>query len=400
MDNTQYILVINCGSSSLKFALVAPEIKLELLTGIAQRLGSEEATLTVKLEGQKQEFSLPKPYDHQSALHALIEYLNNKKLDNNIVAIGHRVVHAGEQYQLPTLINDDVLAILHQLCTLAPLHNPANIIGIKAAQQAFNDLPQVAVFDTAFHQSMPEKAYTYALPKSLYQQHGIRKYGFHGTSHFYVSRQAAHLLNKPVEQLSLISAHLGNGCSLAAIEQGKGKDTSMGFTPLAGVAMGTRCGDIDPGIIFHLINNLNYTTCEVENLLNKQSGLLGISEISNDCRTLEQQALEENNQNAKLALDVFSFSIAKAIAAMTVSLTQLDGVIFTGGIGENSSYIREQVIAQLSLLGLAVDSVKNEQTIRGKADNIAINNSPAILVIPTDEEWVIANQTLETINAI
>lgn len=397
MENNQYILVINCGSSSLKFALISPESKVELLSGLAQRLNDEEASLTVKHNDNKHLFTIEPPFSHKEALNGLISYLATHHLSEKIVAIGHRVVHAGEAYQLPTLINDDVMTTLKQLCTIAPLHNPANIIGIEAAKASFDHLPQVAVFDTAFHQTMPEKSYTYGLPQAFYKKHGIRKYGFHGTSHYYVSQNAAVLLNKPIENTSLISAHLGNGCSLTAIEGGKSKDTSMGFTPLAGVTMGTRCGDIDPGIIFHLVNTLNYSLAEVENLLNKQSGLIGISGISNDCRTLEQQALDENNPQAKLALDVFCFSIAKSIAAMSVSLTQLDGLIFTGGIGENSSFVRAQIVAQLSLLGLTIDQDKNQQTIRGKSGNIAADNSPAILVIPTDEEWVIANHTLQTI---
>ncbi|MAG75590.1 MAG: acetate kinase [Colwelliaceae bacterium] len=393
----KFILVINCGSSSLKFALIEPASKEQPLTGIAQCLNSNEANIVIKHNGEKHQDTLDAPFGHKEALANLINYLTQAQLIDVIAAIGHRVVHAGERYQLPTLIDNKVMATLEELCTLAPLHNPANIIGIEAARAAFEALPQVAVFDTAFHQTMPEKAYTYALPRNLYSEHGVRKYGFHGTSHYYVSRQAADYLNKNIDDTSVITAHLGNGCSITAIENGESRDTSMGFTPLAGVAMGTRCGDIDPGIIFHLLNNLNYSTEAVDKLLNKESGLLGISEISNDCRTLEEQALEQNNPQAKLALDVFCFSIAKAIAAMTTSLSKLDAVIFTGGIGENSSYVRQEVIKQLSLLQLFLDDTANEKTIRGQAGNIASDNSPVILVIPTDEEWVIASQTLALI---
>lgn len=393
----QTILVINCGSSSLKFALIDVATKEESLSGLAQRLGSDQASITIKYDGDKQTMALTAPYLHQAALAKLIEFLKTNSLTDTIVAIGHRVVHGGEEYHLPTLITEEVMTQLKRLSNLAPLHNPANITGIEAALAAFEDLPQVAVFDTAFHQSMPNKAFLYAVPQALYKEHSIRKYGFHGTSHYFVSREAANMLDKDINELSLVTVHLGNGCSLAAIEAGQSVDTSMGFTPLAGVTMGTRSGDIDPGVIFHLTSHCGYTIEQVDTMLNKESGLLGLSGISNDCRTLEEQALEENNPQAKLALDVFSFTIAKSLAAMTVSLTKLDGIIFTGGIGENSDYVREQVIKQLSLLGLALDPALNAQAIRGKSLNIAAEQSPAILVVPTNEEWVIANQTHQLI---
>ncbi|WP_448211498.1 acetate kinase [Colwellia sp. MEBiC06753] len=387
------ILVINCGSSSLKFALINTERKHTSLTGIAQCLGTEQATITFNFQDNKTKLAIKPPYQHQQAFDQLLPFLDEIGLRSSIFAIGHRVVHGGEKYQAPTLINQQVLLVLEELCSIAPLHNPANIIGINAASKAFKQLPQVAVFDTAFHQTMPKVAFTYPIDKALYQQQGIRKYGFHGTSHYFVSQQAAAMVNLPIEQTQFITVHLGNGCSVAAVAQGKSVDTSMGFTPLAGVAMGTRCGDIDPGIIFHLINHLDYPVEAVEKLLNNQSGLLGVSGISNDCRTLEQAALEDNNQDAQLALDVFCLSIAKAIAAMAASLTQLTGVVFTGGIGENSDYLRAQIIEHLSLLNLAIDDQKNQQARFGKSLNIAAKTSPAILVIPTNEEWVIAKQT-------
>ncbi|REL29401.1 acetate kinase [Thalassotalea euphylliae] len=393
----QTILVINCGSSSLKFALIDVATKEESLSGLAQRLGASDASITIKFNGEKQTFSLAASYNHQAALAALIEFLQTNSLTQSIVAIGHRVVHGGEMYHQPTLINDEVMAQLKSLSNLAPLHNPANIQGIEAALAAFADLPQVAVFDTAFHQTMPNKAFLYAVPQQLYKEHSIRKYGFHGTSHYFVSREAATMLDKDIEALSLVTVHLGNGCSLAAIEAGQSVDTSMGFTPLAGVTMGTRCGDIDPGVIFHLTTHCGYTVEQVDTMLNKESGLLGLSGISNDCRTLEDQALEQNNPQAKLALDVFSFTIAKSLAAMTVSLSKLDGIIFTGGIGENSDYVREQIVKQLAVLGVAIDPELNAQAIRGKSLNIATAPSPAVLVVPTNEEWVIANQTHQLI---
>ncbi|REL26746.1 acetate kinase [Thalassotalea euphylliae] len=393
----QTILVINCGSSSLKFALIDVATKEESLSGLAQRLGSEQASITIKYKGDKQTMALTAPYLHQAALAKLIEFLKTNSLTDSIVAIGHRVVHGGEEYHLPTLITEKVMAQLKKLSNLAPLHNPANIIGIEAALAAFEHLPQVAVFDTAFHQSIPNKAFLYAVPQKLYKEHSIRKYGFHGTSHYFVSREAANMLGKDINELSLVTVHLGNGCSLAAIEAGQSVDTSMGFTPLAGVTMGTRSGDIDPGVIFHLTSHCGYTVEQVDAMLNKESGLLGLSGISNDCRTLEEQALEENNPQAKLALDVFSFTIAKSLAAMTVSLSKLDGIVFTGGIGENSDYVRDQVIKQLSVLGLSLNEALNAQAIRGKSLNIATEQSPAILVVPTNEEWVIANQTHQLI---
>jgi len=286
---------------------------------------------------------------------------------------------------------------LIELCSLAPIHNPANIIGIKASLAAFKNLPQVAVFDTAFHQSMSSQTYIYPLPYALYEQHGIRRYGFHGTSHYYVSQEAAKMLNKSVDDTNVITAHLGNGCSVTAVSKGKSIDTSMGFTPLSGVAMGTRSGDLDPGVILHLINQLNYTPKEIDNLLNKNSGLMGISGISNDCRTLEEQALEENNPKAQLALDVFCLSIAKSIAAMTTNIPTLDALVFTGGIGENSHYIRANIIKHLSILRFAIDEKNNLAARFGQSMNIATVGTPAILVIPTNEEGVIASQTHQLI---
>ncbi|MFD2166901.1 acetate kinase [Thalassotalea euphylliae] len=393
MNSKNHILVINCGSSSLKFALINVESRQQQITGIAQCLATKDANITFKFQGSKKQVSLSAPYNHQSALDALIEFLSENQLSEKLGAIGHRVVHGGETYHLPTRIDEHVLETLEQLSTLAPLHNPANIMGINAALDAFPDLPQVAVFDTAFHQTMPQHAYTYPIPASLYKEHGIRKYGFHGTSHYYVSHKSAQLLGKDVSEVNLVTAHLGNGCSVTSVKGGKSIDSSMGFTPLAGVAMGTRCGDIDPGIIFHLTTQLDYTVEDVEKMLNKESGLFGMSGISNDCRTLEEQALNENNVDAQRALDVFTFLIAKSIAAMAVSLPSLDGIVFTGGIGENSDYVRQQVTHHLSILGLEIDPEKNKQARFGAALDISASSSRSIIVMPTDEEWVIAEQT-------
>ena len=330
--NNNFILVLNCGSSSLKFSLINPETGTTLLLGLAERLLSEQAMIKIKHDGKKEQCPVPSPFDHESAILYLVAHLKKLTLVDCITAVGHRVVHGGEVYCQPTLIDDDVKTAIKNLARLAPLHNPANLTGIIAAETAFPTLPQVAIFDTAFHQTMPEKAYIYGIPYRLYTQHGIRRYGFHGTSHYFVAKQVAKMLNKPLAQCSFISAHLGNGCSVTAIKDGKSVDTSLGMTPQEGIMMGTRSGDVDPGIIFHLINQLNYSVDDVENMLNKQSGLLGVSGISNDCRTIETAYTEDHNQQAKLALEVFCYRIAKAIASYTASLITLDGIIFTGGI--------------------------------------------------------------------
>jgi acetate kinase len=396
--STKAILVINCGSSSVKFSLIKPLSGETLLSGLAECLHTSDAKIIVKVNGEKQTYKLPDPFNHQTALAVLVKQLQQLGLVKDITAIGHRVVHGGEQYSKPTLITQDVEQAISQLAKLAPLHNPANLIGIKACQQAFEELPQVAVFDTAFHQSMPEKAYVYGLPYSLYKEHGIRRYGFHGTSHYFVAKQAAEQLNKPLKQCNLISAHLGNGCSLTVIKDGESVDTSMGMTPGEGVIMGTRCGDLDTGIIFHLVENLGYSISDVDKLVNKESGLLGISGLSNDGRTLEDAMLNDNHAQATLALTVFCYRIAKTIASYSASLTKLDGLIFTGGIGENSSWVRTEIVKQLALLNFSIDEEKNEATRFGASGNIATENSRACWVIATNEEWVIAEQSAQLLS--
>lgn len=398
------ILVINCGSSSVKFSLIQPETGHSLLSGLAECLTTPQASIKIKhkltpSENEQSETSpLAQPYDHQQALTTLVSKLRSLNLVENIIAVGHRVVHGGENYAQPVLINDDVKATIKQLAKLAPLHNPANLIGINACQQAFEDLPQMAIFDTAFHQSMPEKAYLYGVPFSLYREHGIRRYGFHGTSHFFVANQAAKLMDKSLSQCNLISAHLGNGCSVTAIKNGESVDTSLGMTPLEGVMMGTRSGDIDAGIVFHLVEQLGYSINEVDTLLNKKSGLLGVSQLSNDCRTLEEAMLDPNHPQsaqAKLALTVFCYRIAKSIASFSASLTTLDGLIFTGGIGENSSWVRAKIIKQLSLLNFSVCEQANQTARFGTNGNISTADARPCWVIATNEEWVIAQQSAQ-----
>jgi len=397
-ENSDAILVINCGSSSVKFSLIQPQTGETLLSGLAECLLSSDAKITIKQREVKSSYKLTSPFDHQSALAILVEQLQKLGLVKHIGAIGHRVVHGGEKYSQPTLITEKVELAIEQLAKLAPLHNPANLIGIKACQQAFKSLPHVAVFDTAFHQTMPEKAYIYGLPYSLYKEHGVRRYGFHGTSHYFVAKQAAKELNKPLAQCNLISAHLGNGCSVTVIKNGESVDTSLGMTPVEGVMMGTRSGDLDAGIIFHLVEHLGYSIADIDKLVNKESGLLGVSQLSNDCRTLENAMLEENNKQATLALMVFCYRIAKSIASYSASLTQLDGLIFTGGIGENSSWVRAQIIKQLALLNFSLDDDKNQATRFGASGNIAAENARACWVIATNEEWVIAEQSAQLLN--
>ena len=405
--NNSAILVINCGSSSVKFSLIAPKTGISLLSGLAECLTTPQASIKIKhnISDDKTEQSeinsLSAPFDHQQALNVLVSKLNALNLVKNIIAVGHRVVHGGEHYSQPTLINDDVKNTIENLAKLAPLHNPANLIGINACQKAFAKLPQIAIFDTAFHQSMPEKAYLYGIPFELYRDHGIRRYGFHGTSHYFVANQAATLMEKPLAQCNLISAHLGNGCSVTVIKNGKSVDTSLGMTPLEGVMMGTRSGDIDAGIVFHLVEQLGYSIEQVDTLLNKKSGLLGVSQLSNDCRTLEAAMLDTSHAQsaqAKLALTVFCYRIAKSIASFSASLTELDGLIFTGGIGENSSWVRQQILAQLSLLNFKVCEETNQSTRFGAIGNIATNSSRPCWVIATNEEWVIAQQSAQLLS--
>lgn len=384
-------LVINCGSSSLKFALLNPQHPQALRWGLADRLLEAQPTLSLRSTDASQSLLL-KQGGHQGALQGLLQSLDHEGLLAQVHSVGHRVVHGGEAFKQATLITPEVLKQIEACIPLAPLHNPANLQGIRAAQEALPHLPQVAVFDTAFHQSMPAKAYHYALPNSLYQQHGVRRYGFHGTSHQYVCQQAAQMLGQPLEQTQLISAHLGNGASVTAVAGGQSRDTSMGLTPLEGLVMGTRSGDIDPNLHLFISERLNLDLAQVTELLNKQSGLLGLSGLSNDCRTLEAAA-QQGHAGAQLALEVFCYRLAKYIAAMTVALDgPLDALIFTGGIGENSHWVRHTTVAQLRGLGLQVNTQANQQTVGGQAGVIG-QGPPAVLVVPTNEERMIAWQT-------
>jgi acetate kinase len=389
MNEETLVLVLNCGSSSIKFAIINPGSEINVCTGNAQAIGSKDAEIKWQANNIKHQQKLADA-SYQEALNfifTLIEKESNwcKKL----VAIGHRVVHGGEKFKESVLINDEVLTAIKACEKLAPLHNPANIQGIKTAQKVFPSLPQIAVFDTAFHQTMPEYAYLYAIPYELYEQNQIRRYGFHGTSHRYVSAKAAEMLNKPLDKTAFICAHLGNGCSICAIKNGRSIDTSMGLTPLEGLVMGTRAGDLDPGVHAHLVDTLGYDIHRVNELLNKKSGMLGISGIDSDLRIIEEQ-IEKGNTRAKLAADIFCYRLAKYIGAYAVALSKIDALIFTGGIGENSPYIRENTIKLLSILNFKLNKTANEKCWRGVAGIITEPDSTVAIVVPTNEELLIA----------
>ncbi|AIY65393.1 acetate kinase [Pseudoalteromonas piratica] len=393
------VLVLNCGSSSLKFAIIDAASGTTSLTGLAECLSLENASLSYKLNGKKYKIDLPEGAQHDAAIAEIVSLIKQQHLDDSLIAVGHRVVHGGEAFTGSVVIDNAVINGIENNVALAPLHNPANLMGIRAAQTAFTNLPQVAVFDTAFHQSMEKQAYLYALPLSLYKEHGVRRYGFHGTSHYFVANEAAKLINKPIEQSAIITAHLGNGCSVTAVKNGKSVDTSMGLTPLEGLVMGTRSGDLDAGLYNYLSSTLNYSNSQIDAMLNKQSGLLGLSELSSDCREIEEAA-EKGHMQAKLALDVFCYRLAKYIASYVVPLGQLDAIAFTGGIGENSSLIREKVINLLSFFAFDLDHDANLAARFGNAGVIATNPLGAkVLVMPTNEEWVIAMDAHKLVEA-
>lgn len=393
---TRSVLVLNAGSSSLKFCLVDETSQTIYLHGIADRLNYADATLCIKgqLSGN---YSLPDA-TIETVLSRLFEALNSASLLQHIVAVGHRVVHGGEQFRTSALIDDASLKAIERCSALAPLHNPANLAGIYACRALLPNCPQVAVFDTAFHQSLPPSAFLYGVPRHWYTQYGVRRYGFHGTSHRYIADQAARRLQRPVSELALISAHLGNGCSACAILNGESIDTTMGLTPLEGLVMGTRCGDIDPSLPHYLARTCGWTLDEIQVMLNSKSGLLGISELSNDMRTLEQAA-KENHVGAKLAIDLFCYRLAKSISALTVALGRLDALIFTGGIGEHSNLIRAQTVKQLGLLNLVIQNDDNMQDGKSTDGFIQTETSRAILVIPTNEEIMIARDTFNLIHS-
>ncbi|MGR6981490.1 acetate kinase [Testudinibacter sp. P27/CKL/0425] len=390
------ILVLNCGSSSLKFAILDPQSGDEKLSGLAEAFHLEDARIKWKLNGEKGNADLGAGAAHSEALDFIVNTIlpQGAGLKESIVAIGHRIVHGGERFTQSVLINDGVIEGIRDAVQFAPLHNPAHLIGIEEAFKAFPELKEknVAVFDTAFHQTMPEEAYLYALPYSLYKEHGVRRYGAHGTSHYYVSREVAKELNIAEDKVNVITCHLGNGGSVAAIRHGECIDTSMGLTPLEGLVMGTRSGDIDPAIIFYLYNTLGMSMEEIETTLTKKSGLLGLTEVTSDCRYAEDNY--DSKADAKRAIDVYSYRLAKYIGSyMAVIGERLDAIVFTGGIGENSAHIRELTLAHLKLFGYELDAERNLAARFGKSGQITSDNSPLALVIPTNEELVIAQDT-------
>ncbi len=398
------ILVINCGSSSVKYQLMDMENEKVLAKGLADRIGIEGSMLTHKVNGKKYIIEEPME-DHTKAIGMVLDALLSKehgviKSMEEITAVGHRVVHGGEKYAESVLIDEEVMKSIKDCIKLAPLHNPASIAGIDACKKLMPKVPMVVVFDTAFHQTLPDYAYMYPLPYDLYKKHGIRKYGFHGTSHKYVSKAAAEFLNKDLASLKIITCHLGNGASLAAIEYGKSIDTSMGFTPLAGIAMGTRSGDIDPAIVTYLIRNLKMSADEVDTLLNKKSGIYGLYGKSSDMRDVKKAGFYEHEERAMLALNVFNYRIKQYIGSYIASMNGLDAIVFTGGIGENSFENRNGICENMDYLGIKIDQDKNNNAVGVSADISAEDSKIKILVIPTDEELMIARDTKNIVLAL
>ncbi|ANC78149.1 acetate kinase [Fictibacillus nanhaiensis] len=388
------IIAINAGSSSLKFQLLQMPEEVVLTKGLVERIGLNDSVFTIEVDGEKVK-EIKDIQDHSEAVSMLLDKLVKHNIISSleeIEGIGHRVVHGGEKFNDSVLITDEILHEIEEISYLAPLHNPANVVGIKAFKNVLPNVPAVAVFDTAFHQSMPEKSFLYSLPYEYYEEYGIRKYGFHGTSHKYVSERAAELLGRPVEQLRLLSCHLGNGASIAAIEGGKSIDTSMGFTPLAGVTMGTRSGNIDPSLIPYIMQKTGQSAEEVINVLNNKSGMLGVSGFSSDLRDIESEA-EKGNERAELALEVFASRIHKYIGSYAARMAGIDAIIFTAGIGENSTAVRERVLRGLEFMGVYWDPALNQ--VRGKEAFISYPHSPVkVIVIPTNEEVMIARDTM------
>lgn len=390
------ILVVNCGSSSVKYQFIDMNGEKVLCKGLAERIGIEGGRLVHRVNNDKHVIERNMK-DHEEALKLVLDVLVDPEIGvikdlSEIDAVGHRVVHGAERFASSVLIDEEVMKALEENVHLAPLHNPPNILGIKAVQKLLPKVPNVGVFDTAFHQSMPKKAYLYALPYELYEKHRIRRYGFHGTSHRYVSRRAAEILGRDYYDFKVITCHLGNGASIAAVRHGKSVDTSMGFTPLEGLVMGTRCGDIDPAIVIYLQQNLGMSVEKVYDLLNKKSGMLGLTNnLSSDMRDIEDAA-HSGNEIAQLALDIYVYRIAKYIGAYAAAMNGVDAIVFTAGVGENSPYVREKVCEYLGFLGVKIDRQLND--VKGLERIISTPDSKvAVLIVPTNEELVIARDT-------
>ena len=394
------ILIINCGSSSLKYKLIDMANEKDIIEGIVERIGLDQSRLVQKNELREKYILEKEIKDHKEAIDIVLNTLVDSKVGviesiDEITAVGHRVVHGGERYSSTIIINEEVIKCLEECSKLAPLHNPANIIGIRACQSLMPNKEMVAVFDTAFHGTLPEKAYIYAIDYALYKDHKIRKYGFHGTSHKYVSHKVAETMGKDIKDLKIITCHLGNGASISAIKGGECIDTTMGFTPLAGIPMGTRSGNIDPSIIPFLVQECGYTIEEVSESLNKKSGVLGISGVSSDFRDIEDAA-SNGDKRAQLALDIFHYRIRAEIGSFIVNMGGVDVIVFTAGVGENSPETREECLKDLEFLGLTLDKEKNK--VRGKLAEISQADSKIkAYVVPTNEELMIAKETVELI---
>lgn len=395
------ILVINCGSSSLKFQLIDSESENCLAKGLCERIGIEGSMITYAPEGGEKEKKVTPMPDHTEAIRLVLEALTNPQTGvvknlAEIGAVGHRVVHGGEKFAQSVVIDDEVMKAIEECNDLAPLHNPANLIGINACRALMPNTPMVAVFDTAFHQTMPEEAYMYGLPYEYYKKYKIRRYGFHGTSHSYVSHRAAEVLGKPYEDLKIVVCHLGNGASVSAVKQGRCIDTSMGLTPLQGLIMGTRCGDIDPAIIEFLAHKENKSIDEIMTVLNKKSGVLGLSDnLSSDFRDLED-GYHKGDENAVRALKTFCYNVAKYIGAYAAAMNGVDAICFTAGVGENAAIVRTFVCEYLGYLGVKIDQEANgkrgEDTVISTADS-----RTSVLVVPTNEELAIARETVRLV---
>ncbi|MDY6915485.1 MAG: acetate kinase [Candidatus Cloacimonadota bacterium] len=392
------ILVINCGSSSVKYQLINVEKEAVLAEGIAEKIGEGYSLFTYKSERFTKKKAETKLQNHEEAIEMIINHITNKEngvIDsiNEIEAVGHRLVHAGEHYSGSVKIDENVIRVMEDCISLAPLHNPANIKGVKAMQKILPEVSQCGVFDTAFHQTMPSRAYLYALPIEFYNKHKIRRYGFHGTSHKFVSKKAAEYLQKDLSELNIVTCHIGNGASITAVQGGKSIDTSMGLTPLEGLVMGTRCGDLDPAIPIHMQKVLGMDVDEVNTILNKKSGILGLSNLSNDMREIEDKVLQENNPSATRALEVYAYRIKKYIGSYAAAMNGVDVVVFTGGVGENMTILREMVCSDMDYLGMQLNKKENDQFKGGILDLTGENSKVTILKIPTNEELMIAMET-------
>lgn len=390
------VFVINSGSSSVKFQLFEMDNEAVIIQGVAQKIGLTDSFISHTLceTGKKKKTKIPMP-DHKHAIDAIIQLLMKSGAiaqKEDIDAIGHRLVHAGEHYHSSVVVTEDVLTRMTECNDLAPLHNPPNILGVRTCQTLFPNAFQAGCFDTAFHQTMPDYSYIYPIDYTLYEKYKVRRYGFHGTSHQFVSEEAAKTLQKPLESLKIVTCHLGNGCSLAAVKNGKSLDTTMGLTPLEGVMMGTRSGDIDPGLIFFLEEKEDGSVESVKKLLNRNSGLKGVSGISNDMRDVGE-ARDNGNDRARLAIDIFVYRLTKQIGAYAAAMGGLDTIVFTGGIGENNPEIRSRVLANFAFLGVKVNGEENDATYGERAIISTPYSAVSVLVVPTDEELVIARET-------